>query len=301
MAQSWKRFHDHLPPPDQVDFLPHPQTASDLIALVRSLQTNWERDARQHIFTRATMLCDRFLATMDSHSVLLSTLSEHEYYASLFYGALQSLLKASANYHKIMEGLMKALVKVNESICLPVGKRPSDTVLDDMVPKVTRFYSLVFFLFTELVDWYLRRSMCRLLSSPSQEIYSHFQNLVCTVRGRGLDIMRDFTSGLDLDDRGCAKKRRLMHENDSYLWEEARTRQVGLQGPDRHSAARNAIIRHLIWDIQNHTAQRHRMIKDREVMLQWLDENASYQLPPAKDQNSGISCAATTPAQDLGR
>lgn len=261
-------------------------------------------------------LCDRFLATMDSHSVLLMTLSE-PCYVSLFYGTLQSLFKvgqsssqryylqayltskASANYPKIMEGLLKALVKVNESICLPVGERPSAVV--DNMPKVARFYSLTFFLLAEFMDWFVRRSACRLLKSPGQEVYSHFQNLVCSIRGRGLDIMRGFTAGFDLDDRGCAKKRRLMLENASYLWEEARMSQVGLQGHDRRFAIHNAMTRQFIWEIQDDDAQRRRMRAEREFLLSRLLDATNRQIRPVSEQNSGVACLTTTAAQDLGR
>lgn len=210
----------------------------------------------------------------------------------------KSVLKASANYPKIVEGLFKALVKVNESICLPVGKR-SPSLVDSLAFQVARFYSLTFFLLSDFMDWYVRRSMCRLLTSPSQEVYVHFQNLVCTIRGRGLDIMREFTTGLDLEDRGCSKKRRIMYENASYLWEEARIEQVGRHGPHRLAAAQNTAIRKLIWELQDHDSQRARMREGRELLLaQWFD-TATHQLHLISEQNSGIVCLTTKPAQDL--
>lgn len=203
--------------------------------------------------------------------------------------------------------MLKALVKVNESICLPGGstKRSSSStpVVDhNITPQVARFYSLTFFLLTEFMDWYVRRSMCRLLTSPSQEVYPHFQNLVCAIRARGLDVMREFTHGLDLEDRGCAKKRRLMHENASYLWEEARMEQVGRQGPDRHAAAQNTAIRKLIWELQDHDAQRARMRLERDLLLaQWFDRFNGLIRPIPDDHNNspGVACLTTKPAQDL--
>lgn len=112
--------------------------------------------------------------------------------------------------------------------------------------------------------------------------------------------MREFTDGLNLEDRGCAKKHRTMQANASYLWEEARIRQVGLQGKDRHVAAQNTIIRHLIWDLQDDDAQRCRMREEREFLLcKWLDA-ANRQLRAVAEQKSGIACLTTTPSQDLG-
>lgn len=99
LVQSWKRFQDLLPPPDQVDFCPHPQDARDVVALVRAVQTYWRRGVRPSAFARAMTLCDRFLATMDSHRVLLMILPDHECYSSLFYAVLQSLIKVRPSCH----------------------------------------------------------------------------------------------------------------------------------------------------------------------------------------------------------
>ena len=95
LTQSWKRFHDHLlPSPDlQVNNSNTlPPDARHVVLLLRKVQAGWISSARQRTFARSMELCDRFLATMDSHSVLLMTLSE-PCYASLFYGTLQSLFK----------------------------------------------------------------------------------------------------------------------------------------------------------------------------------------------------------------
>lgn len=111
--------------------------------------------------------------------------------------------------------------------------------------------------------------------------------------------MREFTNGLDLEDRGCAKKRRLMYENASYLWEEARMEQVGRQGQDRHAAAQNTAIRKLIWELQDHDAQRARIRLERDLLLaQWFDK-INCHIHPVTDHNSGIACLTTKPAQDL--
>lgn len=90
---SWKAFQDNLAPHDQPDFFPHPQNIRDVIARVRSIQSTWIASPQKHFFSTAMKLCDRFLATMDSHSALLAILPDYECYASLFYGVLQSAFK----------------------------------------------------------------------------------------------------------------------------------------------------------------------------------------------------------------
>jgi hypothetical protein len=38
-------------------------------------------------------LCDTFVATLDSHTLPLTTLPSHQFYSSLLYAALQSIIK----------------------------------------------------------------------------------------------------------------------------------------------------------------------------------------------------------------
>ncbi|OJJ31116.1 hypothetical protein ASPWEDRAFT_119323 [Aspergillus wentii DTO 134E9] len=297
LAQTWEIFQDSLPAEDQVDFQERPQDARDVLSLVRNVQTVWMSTPRQRVFSLSMTLCDRFLSTFDSHSILLMTLPECELYISLFYGSLQSLIKASANYPRIMEGLVKALVEVNESICLPI--RETHVSVQDAIPSIARFYSLTFFFLGEFMNWYIRRSKCQLLKSPSQDVYFDFQNLVCSIRSTAKEIARWLADGMDLDDRQSEVKRCIMQQNESYLWEEARLGQVGLQGYERRIASQNTITRQLIWEIQHNAAQRLKMTQERESLLSQMLESASQQLHPVSEQNSGIACLTTAAAQDL--
>lgn len=96
LAQTWKWFNSHLSPEDRVvDGDARPQTAHDIVDLVRKTQTYWMSRPRQRVYSQASALCDRLLPTLDTHSALLSVLPESNLYALLFYGVLQSLLKVS--------------------------------------------------------------------------------------------------------------------------------------------------------------------------------------------------------------
>lgn len=299
LTQSWKRFQENLPPEDQVTFQERPQTAQDVLAVVRSVQTSWLSHPRQQVFSRSMTLCDTFIDTLDPHAVLLTILPKNESYRSLFYGVLQSVIKASANYPRIMEGVIRALVKVNQSICLPPGSDGVSFTKDSVTPIAT-FYSLTFFFLGELMDWYVRRSKCRLLKSLHQDVYLNFRYLIWSIRSSAIHIIGGLVDGMDMDDPKYEKKRKIMQMSDLYLWEETRLNQVGRQKWDRRSIAQTAMTRQLIWEIQNDAAERLKMRADSHLLLLQMLDSTSQRLRSVTQQNSGIACLTTTVAQDIG-
>ncbi|KAF7586876.1 hypothetical protein BBP40_008205 [Aspergillus hancockii] len=299
LAQSWKRFQENLPLEDQVTFQERPQTSQDVLAVVRSVQTVWMSHPRKQLFSRSMTLCDTFLSTIDSHAVLWMFISRSESYRSLFYGVLQSIIKASANYPRIMEGVIRALVKVNQSICLPSGSEQVSFTNESVAP-IARFYSLTFFFLGELMDWYVRRSKCRLLQSLHQDVYLNFRYLIWGIRSCAIQIIGGLIDGMDLDDPKYEKKRKIMQSSDLYLWEETRLSQVGLQKWERRFAAQTAMTRQIIWEIQNDAAERLKMRSESQLLLLKMLDMTSQRLHSVTQQNSGIACLTTTVAQDIG-
>lgn len=91
---TWKSFVRHLPPEDQVEWEERPQTAQDVLALIRNIQSVWLTRPRQWIFARSMSLCDRFVPAVETHTALLAVLPDAEvHYVPLFHGALQTVLK----------------------------------------------------------------------------------------------------------------------------------------------------------------------------------------------------------------
>ncbi|KAE8157974.1 hypothetical protein BDV40DRAFT_276869 [Aspergillus tamarii] len=299
LAQSWKRFQENLPFADHVEFQERPQTSEDVRAVVRDVQTRWLSHPRQQVFSRSMTLCDTFMETIDPHAVLLMTLPKNESYRSLFYGVLQSIIKASANYPRIMEGVIRALVKVNQSICLPPG---SDGLAftTDSITCIAKFYSLTFFFLGELMDWYVRRSKCRLLHCLHQDVYLNFRYLIWSIRSSAIHIIGGLIDGMDMDDPKYEKKRKIMQSSDLYLWEETRLSQVGLQKWDRRIIAQTAMTRQLIWEIQHDAAERLQLRAESHLLLLQMLDLTSQRLRSVTQQNSGIACLTTTVAQDIG-
>ncbi|KAF9886700.1 hypothetical protein FE257_011214 [Aspergillus nanangensis] len=296
LAQSWKRFQDNIAPNDKVDFQLRPQNAQDVLAVVRDIQSGWMSNPRQRLFNRCMTLCEDFVSSVDPHSVLLAALPNSEFNQSLFYGVLQSIIKASANYPKIMEGIMKALIEVNQSIT-HTNQLPTAGA---SVTSIAKFYSLTFFLLGELMDWYVRRSICRLLKSLTQDVYVDFRSLIGSIQRSAQDLICLPTDEMDLDDNGDETNGRHSNYDDLRYWEEARLSQLGLQDQKRRQAAHNAITRQLIWEIQRDAKERDRLRDERARRLVQMLDAAAQRLRPVTQQNTGMACLTTTAPQDLG-
>ncbi|KAI9037980.1 uncharacterized protein KD926_011412 [Aspergillus affinis] len=300
LATTWKLFQDNLPPEDQIKFDHRAQTADDVSAVLQSVQNIWMSSSKQRLFTASMKYCQKFRDTLELHTVLLNALPKNEYYISLFYGALQSLIKASANYPRIVEGLMRTLSKMNKSI-KPLGQDDTGQagLSKDSILHIARFYSMAFFMLGEIMDWYVRNLKCRLLTSLNHDLYSDLSGLLSRINRRAKDIMRAMPDEMDLDEEDSYKTRKPPIQ-DFKLWETARFSQVGLQKQARRYAAQNAITRQLIWEIQNNAWERLGMMAEREKLLSNMLEKANQRMRPVNQQSSGIACLTITAAQDLG-
>ncbi|PYH93239.1 hypothetical protein BO71DRAFT_431170 [Aspergillus ellipticus CBS 707.79] len=297
LVQSWKRFQESLLPDDQVHFPERLQGPDDVLNLVGTIDPVWTTShTGQRVFRD---FCDDFRSTLGAHTVLLKALPKNDLYCSIFYGVLQSLLKATARYPRIMEGLLKALAQINRAVCSPA---PDQLVFSrDSINSIARFYALLFFFLGEWMDWYVRKAKCGLLKSPKQDAYDAFHNLVCNVRRSAREMRRGLGDGMDVDDGECDGLCDMTGDRYLHLFEQARLSQVGLQRMDRRFAAQNALTRQLLWEIHQDVAERKRLIEERDPLLTQLIDAASLQLRSVAQQNSGIACLTTTASQDLGR
>ncbi|KAJ5133498.1 hypothetical protein N7448_001474 [Penicillium atrosanguineum] len=287
LAQTWRSFVRHLIPEDTVEWVERPQTSQDVQALVRNLQSLWASQPRHRVFRFASSLCDRFIPTVETHATLLATLADSDsYHGPLFYGALQSVLKASANYPRVMEGLLTTLLNIHSALA-PLADRVSSV----SVESIAKLYALVFFLLTEFMDWYVRRFTCQLLPSHSQDPYTEFNHLVSCIQ-RQAKAVESSSDSMDVDEDSDAAY------SPRALWEDSQLSQVGRQGTERRIAAQNTITRRLIWEIQQDAEERTRIRETRDQLLVQMVEAVSQQLRPVSEQSSGIVCL-TTAAPDL--
>ncbi|KAJ5176173.1 uncharacterized protein N7482_002050 [Penicillium canariense] len=291
LAQTWKTFVRHIPLEDRVEWGPQPPSAGDVVALVRSMQSLWKSPPRQRVFGPAITLCDRFLPTVETHALLLPVLPDADlFHAPLFYGVLQTVIKASSNYPHVLEALMTALLNIHSAL----GLLPESLSSVHVMP-VAQIYALCFFFLTEFMDWFVRRSTCELLKSHSQNAYSEFHHLVSCIQHEARVLTRS-SDAMDVDlDEKCD-----LAYSPRALWEESQLSQVGRQGTDRRIAAQNTITRRLIWEIQQDAEDRARIREQRDQLLADMLSAVSERLRPTSEQSSGIVCM-TTAAPDLGR
>ncbi|KAJ5194058.1 hypothetical protein N7472_006524 [Penicillium cf. griseofulvum] len=288
LAHTWKRFISLLLPQDQVQWEERPQTVVDVQALLGNIKAFWMARPRQRVFSDSMDLCDRLLPTIDTHATLLSTLPDPIAYTPLFYGVLQSVIKASSHYPRVMEGLATALLNIHDALGLP-----SDTsIIANAVEHITKTYALIFFFLTEFMDWYVRRSTCQLLNMHSQDVYSEFHHLVLYIRLQAQNLPWQHVT-MDVDEG----------EEDPYspqaLWEESRLSQVGRRGKDRRIAAQNTITRRLIWEIQQDAEERIGYREGRDRLLAEILSSVRGQLEPVSEQSNGIVCITTPPAPNI--
>ncbi|KAJ5569813.1 uncharacterized protein N7459_009243 [Penicillium hispanicum] len=287
LAQTWKSFIRHLPPDDRVECEERPPTARDVQALVRNLQTFWMSRPRQRVFGPSITLSDRFLPAVETHAALLAVLHDPDLsYASLFYGVLQSVIKASSNYPRVMEGLITALLNIQNALA-PLAEDLGST----SVEAIARIYALIFFFLADFMDWYVRKSTCHLLKSHNQDAYAAFHPFVNCIQRQARDLSAS-SDAMDVDEP------RDSTYSPKALWEESQISQVGRQGEARRHAAQNTMTRRLIWDIQQDSEKRDRLRETRDQLLAQMLSSVDGQLRSVSEKSSGIVCL-TTAAPDL--
>ncbi|OOQ82356.1 phytanoyl-CoA dioxygenase family protein [Penicillium brasilianum] len=290
LAQTWKTFVRYLPPSTRVERGDRPPSVSDVVALVRNTQSLWRSQPRHRVFDQVVALCDRFVPTLETHATLLAVLPDANlFHAPLFYSVLQTLIKASAPYPHVIEGLITALLNIHSALILPSQPISSSTHL---MP-VAKIYTLCFFFLTEFMDWFIRRSTCELLKSHSQDAYSEFHHLISCIQrqARALTDSSD-AMDVDMDEKSDAAY------SPRALWEESQLSKVGRQGTDRRIAAQNTITRRLIWEIQQDAEERARIRRQRDQLLTDMLRAVNNQLRPVNGQTNGVVCM-TTAAPDL--
>ncbi|OJK03639.1 hypothetical protein ASPACDRAFT_22873 [Aspergillus aculeatus ATCC 16872] len=299
LVLSWKKFQETLAPSDLVQFQERAQGPEDVLSLVSSIEPVWTSSSRQRVVRDQ---CTELRSTLHAHSILLSALPKNEAYLSLFYSVLQSTLKASANYPRIMEGYIKSLVMINRSSCLAITTDLS-SCSKDTIHSIAHFYTLFFFFLGEFMDWFVRQSKCRLLKSPNHNVYHTFRDLVGHLRHSVKVIMRGMADIMDVDeyDSDAEDITDTTCNRELCLFEQARLDQIGLQRRDRRHKAENAFIRHLVWEIAQDAVKRARLLRERDALLAHLLDTVGHQIRPVSQQNTGIACLTTTASRDIGR
>ncbi|RAH86586.1 phytanoyl-CoA dioxygenase family protein [Aspergillus japonicus CBS 114.51] len=297
LVLSWKKLQETLTPSDLVQFQERAQGPEDVLSLVSSIEPVWTSSARQRVVRDH---CTELRSTLHAHSILLSALPKNEAYMSLFYSVLQSTLKASAHYPRIMEGYIKSLVMINRSSCLAITADLS-SCSKETIHSIAHFYTLFFFFLGEFMDWFVRQTKCRLLKSPNHNVHHTFRDLVGHLRHSAKVIIGGIADMMDVDedDNDTEDIADTTCNRELCLFEQARLDQIGLQRRDRRHKAENAFIRHLVWEIAQDAVKRARLLRERDALLAHLLDTVGHQIRPVSQQNTGIACLTTTASRDI--
>lgn len=94
------------------------------------------------------------------------------------------------NYEKIAEGLSRALKEISEAVDACV----KDCVVyrtQAMQHNIANLYAHIFFFLRDTIDWYMRKSIRRALSSLREDFYERFEEQVSNIKRISQAISRE--------------------------------------------------------------------------------------------------------------
>ena len=91
------------------------------------------------------------------------------------------VVKASANYEKIAEGLSRSLLEITEAVqsctreCLLYRTKAMQHDIADL-------YAHIFLFLRDTLSWYTKKSIRRVLSSFKEDFYDHFEDQIANIQ-----------------------------------------------------------------------------------------------------------------------
>ncbi|KAH7385171.1 hypothetical protein DE146DRAFT_759436 [Phaeosphaeria sp. MPI-PUGE-AT-0046c] len=153
----------------------------DVASTVEIMMSRLKTKQESGKMRRAAKQLRKFCNTVNAHSTALKMLPTNNDYVSIFYGALSTALQASESYTKVMEGLPQALIEINDAVSA-IEKRLWLFENDTMKCYAWRMYSQIFSFLGEIIRWYTKRSIQRLVSSFNEHLLEFFDEQVDEIR-----------------------------------------------------------------------------------------------------------------------
>ena len=98
------------------------------------------------------------------------------------------------NYEKIAEGLSRALQEISEAVDA-CAKDCAVYRTQAMQHSIANLYAHIFFFLRNTIDWYMRKSIKRALSSLREDFYERFEDEISNIKRISLAISRDAQHG----------------------------------------------------------------------------------------------------------
>ncbi|KAG8525528.1 uncharacterized protein KY384_009172 [Bacidia gigantensis] len=180
LLRAWRQLNQKLPTDQQVQFAKRAPDINDVILVVRKIEENWQQEKAKGKFGRLKISFRKVCSGLGSHSAMLDVLPSSSQYVSVFCGSLQTLIQASMNYERIAEGLSRALEEITDAVDACVKEVTLYPTIA-MKRSIANLYAHVFLFMRRTIEWYLKRSFSRTLSSLNDNYYDQFQAEISNV------------------------------------------------------------------------------------------------------------------------
>ncbi|KAK2051879.1 hypothetical protein LY76DRAFT_556540 [Colletotrichum caudatum] len=225
LGKKWLDFRDSCSDAERLDLSMSQPTMKGVVDTVQAIQKTWELRRQNGRLNKAKRLFHKFCDTLNSHTLMMTVLPSGSEYVSVFTGALNVIIHASANHEKVVEGLSDSLSTIGEYV--------SDCAIDqelfqteDMQKLIADLYSHIFLFLTTVMDWMMKKRRRRLLDSFNEDLLTVFED--------DMEKIKTITKRIrNLAEQGSRAEVRSAR---STLEELARDVRVGLEGERRHQA-----------------------------------------------------------------
>ncbi|KZL69634.1 phytanoyl- dioxygenase family protein [Colletotrichum incanum] len=225
LCKRWVGFRESCPGADRLDLSTSQPTMKGVVDTVQAVQKTWESQRQNGRLNKAKKFFHKFCGTLNSHKMMMTVLPSGNEYISIFTGALNVVIHASANHEKVVEGLSEALCTIGEY----VNDCATDQELfrtEDMQKLIADLYSHIFLFLTSVMDWMMKKRRRRLLDSFNEDLPSVFENDLEKIKA----ISNRIRNLAAQSSRAEARSTRLTLE------ELAKDVRIGLEGERRHQA-----------------------------------------------------------------
>ncbi|KUI67665.1 hypothetical protein VM1G_03036 [Cytospora mali] len=218
-------FYKGSPKDERLDLNSIEPTIQGVVAMVNSVNAQWQGKRKQGHSGKAKTLFHRFCGTLDSHSSLIKLLPDGNEYVSVFTGTLNAIIKASANHEKIAEGFAEGLCTISEHI-EEVARQLKLLPTEDVTKLVVDLYEHVFLFLSGVMDWMMKKRSRRLLDSFTENFNDQFRDELNNINKKAARI------------RNLASQSAMAEGRVTRLVLEGLDRDVrlGLEGDMRHQA-----------------------------------------------------------------
>ncbi|KAK2025669.1 hypothetical protein LX32DRAFT_596271, partial [Colletotrichum zoysiae] len=114
LRKKWLDFRDSCSEAERLDLSMSQPTMKGVVDTVQAIQKSWELRRQNGRLNKAKRLFHKFCDTLNSHQLMMTVLPSGNEYVSIFTGALNVIIHASANHEKVVEGLSGSLSAIGE-------------------------------------------------------------------------------------------------------------------------------------------------------------------------------------------